>query len=66
MPFHEVLVTAYALYPPATVDADWHIALSHYKRKAVNEELQRHAAQKETYVILVDGETPHCASQARS
>ena len=35
--------------------------LSHYKRKALNEELQQRAAQKEPDVILVDGETPyHC------
>ena len=61
MPLHEALATAHALYPPATADADWHIVLSHYKRKALNEELQQRAVQKETDVILVDGETPyHC------
>jgi hypothetical protein len=53
----EALTPACALYPPAKSDVDWHIALSRRKRKLLNEEFQRRAAEKETGLILtIDGE----------
>ena len=60
MSLGEALADARAPYPTRE-EASWHVAMSHHRRKIINNRLQERAAAKETDKIIVDGETPyHC------
>ena len=56
-PFDEVLAEALERYPERREDATWNITISHWRRKRLNESLQRKAAAAfEGPKVLVEGE----------
>ncbi len=60
MSLGEALADAHAPYPTRE-EASWHVAMSHHRRKIVNNRLQERAVAKEADTIFVDGETPNHA-----
>ena len=57
----QALVAAKARYPPREGDADWNIVISHAKRKALNDRLQRRAAaayEGDDKLWIEDAEVP--------
>ena len=55
-PVHEALAAARARYPARAEASTWNIVMSNFRRKRINERMQRKAAAGEANKIWIDGE----------
>ena len=56
MSIREALAAARARYPARAEDGTWNITMSNFRRKKINERMQRKAAARQTEKILIEGE----------
>ena len=56
MRIREALAAARARYPARAEDSTWNITMSNFRRKKINQRLQRKAAAGQSEKILIDGE----------
>ena len=56
LPIHEALAAARARYPARAEDSTWNIVMSNFRRKKINEQMQRKAAAGQTEKIWIEGD----------